>query len=76
MEEQYIYKPYWRPLYLCYTRFSTFFHHTYPFGWEVLAQVTEGLPEAIAVTWTEVKIHASGILGWPPLQRTNTFTPI
>ena len=30
---------------------------------EVLAQVTEGWPGAIAVTWTQVKIHASGILG-------------
>ena len=30
---------------------------------EVLAQVTEGLPWAIAGTWTQVKIHASGILG-------------
>ena len=30
---------------------------------EVLAQVTEGWPGVIAVTWTQVKIHASGILG-------------
>ena len=30
---------------------------------EVLAQVTEGWPGAIAVAWTQVKIHVSGILG-------------